>query len=211
MRDAITMSKSLLIIMLGLCACGQQTPSSRPQAASTAGQTHAAASSSKGQIVQPAVKPGKGADASSLLISFHGCADLLLTDPQGHKLGYDPASKKSYLDITGGIYDEGDSISDDEDDTKQQQRPEKTAGKQPDCVADKTVQFPNPVPGTYMLKMGGNGAAGFKLEITSYGPDAKANGHYVTSQEVGSAPPAFYQFQLPPSPGTELQVKAASK
>lgn len=210
MRNAITMCKSFLVIItLGLCACGQQTPPQQPQAAGAAGKTHAAASSGKGQIVQPSVKKGNIADASSLLISFHGCADLLLTDPHGHKLGYDPASKKSYLDIAGGIYDEGDPISDDEDDAKQQGQ-EKIARKQPDCVADKTIQFPNPVPGKYILKMGDNRAAGFKLEITSYGPDAKANGHYVTSQEAGSAP-SFYQFELPPLSGTDFQVKAASK
>jgi len=210
MRDAITMRKSFVVlIVLGLTACGQQTPAPRPQAAGDAGKTHTAVSSQKGQIAQPQVKPGKAADASSLLISFHGCADLLLTEPHGHKLGYDPGSKKSYLEIAGGIYDEGDPIGDDEDDAKAEQK--KTAGKQPDCVADKTVQFPNPVPGTYTLKMGDNRAAGFKLEITSYGPDAKANGHYVTSQNAGSAPPPFYQFELPPPSGTEFQVKAASK
>lgn len=208
MRDAITMRKSVLVlIVLGLTACGQQPQAPRPQAAGDAGKTHTAVSSQKGQIAQPQVKPGKSADASSLLISFHGCADLLLIDPRGHKLGYDPAAKKNYLDIAGGIYDEGDLIADDEDANGK----EKTAGKQPDCIADKTVQFPNPVPGTYTLKMGDNWAAGFKLEITSYGPDAKANGHYVTSQEAGSASPAFYQFQLPPPPDSEIQVKAALK
>jgi hypothetical protein len=211
MRDAITMQKSaLVLIALGLTACGQQTPASRPQAAGDARKTHTAVSSQKGQIAQPQVKPGKAADASSLLISFHGCADLLLIDPHGHKLGYDAASKKSYLDITGGIYDEGDPIGDDEDDAKQAGQ-EKTAGKQSDCIADKTVQFPNPGSGMYTLKMGGHHATAFMLEITSYGPDANANGHYVLSHPVGSMPPLAYQFHLPPAPGGELQVKAVSK
>ena len=209
MPDAITMCKSVLVIItLGLCACGQQTPSPQPQAGA-AGKTHAAASSSKGQIVQPAVKQGNIADASSLLISFHGCADLLLTDPNGHKLGYDAASKKSYQEIAGGIYDEGDPLNDD-DDAKQQGQA-KTAGMQPDCMADKTVQCPNPVAGTYTLKMGGNRTMGFKLEITSYGTDTKANGHYVTTQKAGSAPPPFYRFELPPVSGSDFQVKAGSK
>jgi predicted small lipoprotein YifL len=210
MRDAITMCKSVLVlVMLGLCACGQQSPLPQPRAADDAGKTHAAATSIKGQIIQPVIKPGKAADASSLLISFHGCADLLLTDPHGHKIGYDPASKKSYLEIAGGIYDEGDPIGDDEDDVKRQGQ-EKPVGKQPDCMADKTVQFPNPVPGTYLLKIGNNRAAAFKLEITSYGVDAKANGHYIVSQAAGSAP-LSYQFALPPTLSAEIQVKAISK
>ncbi len=211
MQDAITMRKSVLVlIVLGLTACGQQTPAPRPQAAGDAGKTHTAASTQKGQIAQPQVKPGKAADASSLLISFHGCADLLLTDPHGHKLGYDPAGRKSYLEIAGGIYDEGDPTGDDEEDAKRQGQ-EKTAGKQPDCVADKTIQFPSPVPGKYILKMGGQTGTAFKLEITSYGRDANENGHYVLSQEASSTPSPFYEFELPPPSGTQFQVKAASK
>ncbi|HZD95778.1 MAG TPA: hypothetical protein VE133_16070 [Candidatus Sulfotelmatobacter sp.] len=198
----------LVLITFGLCACGQQTGSKQTQSRETKPQTHATATSQKEQIVQPAVKPGKNADASSLLISFHGCADLLLIDPRGRKLGYDSASQKNYLDIPGGIYDEGDMISDDEDDAKPQGQ-EKTARKEPDCIADKTVQFPSPVPGMYTLKVADNRAAAFKLEITSYGPDANANGHYVLTQPAGSASSAAYQFQLPPSP--ELQVKAFAK
>jgi hypothetical protein len=211
MRDAITMCRSLLVLVtLGLTAWGQQTSSAQSQAAGSVRKAHAAGSASKGEIVQPTVNQENIADASSLLISFHGCADLLLTDPRGHKLGYDPARKKSHLEIAGGIYDEGDLIGDDEDETKQQEHA-KIAGKQPDCIADKAVQFPNPVSGMYTLKMLGNRAAGFKLEITSYGADAKANGHYVTAKQAGSAAPSFYQFELPSASGTDFQVKAGSK
>lgn len=209
MQDAITMLKSLLLLItVSLCACGQAA-STQVQAAESKPKTHAAASSQKGQIAQPTVKPGKMTDGSSLLISFHGCADLLLIDSRGRKLGYDAASQKSYLEISGGIYDEGDTIADDEDDAKQQGQ-EKTAGKQSGCVADKTIQFRNPVPGMYTLKMGGQTDTAFKLEITSYGADAKANGHYLVSQPAG--PSALsYQFALPPSPSAEIQVKAVFK
>lgn len=204
------MRKSLLmVITLGLSACGQQPARKPTQSAETKPQIHAAATSQKGQIVQPAVRPGKAADGSSVLISFHGCADLLLLDPRGRKLGYDTASHKSYINVPGGIYDEGDPISDDEQDAKEQVQ-EKRAGKQPDCIADKTVQFPDPGPGRYTLTMSGNRTPPFKLEITSYGPDAKANGHYVVSQPAGSTPPTAFEFQLPPGPGKELQVKAVS-
>jgi hypothetical protein len=77
-------------------------------------------------------------------------------------------------------------------------------------MADKTAQLPNPVPGMYTLKMLGNRTAGFKLEITSYRRDAKANGHYLTSQEAGSASLAFFQFDLRPASGSDFRVKAAS-
>jgi hypothetical protein len=191
----------LLLLTASLCACGQQAASKQ--------QTHAAATAQKGQIAQPVVKPGKAADASSLLISFHGCADLLLIDPKGRKLGYDTANQKNYLGIPGGVYDEGDPIGDDEDNAKQE--PQRAQGKQPDCIADKTVQFPGPVPGIYTLKMAGQTQTAFRLEITSYGADAKANGHYVMSQPASSAPPLTYQFELPPPADAEIQVKAVSK
>jgi hypothetical protein len=206
------MFKSLLVVVvtLGLSVYGQQTPRSKSQAAGAVGKTHAAANVSKGQIVQPAIEQGKLADAYSLLISFHGCGDLLLTDPRGHKLGYDATGKKSYLQVAGGIYDEGDLIDEDEDEANQQEQ-EKAAGKQPDCMADKTVQFPNPVHGAYTLTIFVSRAAGFNLEVTSYGADAKANAHYLTSQKAGSAPRLFYQFEMPPRSGTNFQVKSASK
>jgi hypothetical protein len=211
MRDAITMLKSLLfLIAASLCACGQQAASKQVQAVESKPETHVSATSQRGQIVQPEVKPGKNTDASSLLISFHGCADLLLTDPRGRKLGYDAGSQKNYLGIPGGIYDEGDPISDDEEDAKKPSQT-KTAERQPGCTADKTVQFPNPVPGIYTLKMDGQTQTAFKLEITSYGSDAKANGHHALSQPAGSVPPLSYQFQLPPSPEGKLEVKAVSK
>lgn len=209
MQDAMTMQKNFLVaFLLGLCACGQQARSPQSQPATT-NQTHTTASPKQGEIVQPAVKPGKIADASSVLISFHGCADLLVTDPRGHKLGYDASAKKTYQEIAGGIYDEGDPISDDEDESKPSSGQSMQTEKQPDCIADKTVQFPNPVAGTYTLRLAGAKSA-FKLEITSYGSDAKANGHYVSSLPAGSTPPAMYLFELPPAEA-ELQIKVVQK
>lgn len=141
-----------------------------------------------------------------------GCADLLLTDAGGRRLGYDPAAKKNYLEVPGGVYDEGDVLGDDEeDDAKPQKQQENTAVKQSDCVADKSVQVPQPAPGAYVLKIGNNQENAFKLEITSYGPDAKENGHYVLSQPAGSDPSPFYRFGLPPAPGADFEVKAAAK
>jgi len=202
------MSKTLLVLItLVLCACGQQAGPKQTQAGERKSQTRAAVTAQKGHIVQPAVKVGKRGDASSVLISFHGCADLLLIDPRGRKLGYDADGQKNYLGIEGGIYDEGNPI-DDEDDQKQEV---KAAEKQSECIVDKTVQVPNPISGTYTLKMGGQTRTAFNLEITSYGPDSKANGHYALSQLVGSAPPLNYQFQLPPSSDARLEVKDSAQ
>lgn len=179
-------------------ACGQQTTPPPRQASAT---------QKKGEIAQPEVKPGKASDASSLLITFHGCADLVLSDPRGRKLGYDAATRKNYQQIPGGIYDEGDPISDDEDDAAPAKPETKAAAASQNCVSDKTVQVPQPLAGSYILKIDNATGNPFKIEITSYGFDSKQNGHFAASQTPGAPGVSAYQFQLPPSPGGTLEVK----
>jgi hypothetical protein len=94
MKASLETSMGLLLWLLLASACGQQTVSPPPQTSAT---------QKKGPIAQPEVKPGKAAHASSLLITFHGCADLVLSDPRGRKLGYDAATRKNYQQIPGGI------------------------------------------------------------------------------------------------------------
>jgi len=186
-----------LVCMLLASACGQQTAS--PQTSATR---------KKGRIVRPEVKTGKDADASSLLISFHGCADLLLSDDRGRKLGYDAVLRKSYQQIPGGIYDEGDLIGDDEDDGGVAKPEAKSAATNQDCAGDKTLQVPRPPAGNYRLSI--NNAAGkpFKLDITSYGPDSEQNGRFTLTPPAGtSAVAAAYTFKFPPAPDGSLDVK----
>jgi len=194
-RKLATLAGLLLCLLFAL-ACGQQ--SVPPQTSAT---------QKKGQIVQPEVKPGKNADASSLLISSHGCADLLLLDTRGRKLGYDAAVKKSYQQIPGGIYDEGDLLSDDEDDGAASKPTAKPTTANQDCVSDKTLQVPQPLAGNYSLTINNTTGKPFKLEITSYGPESKQNGHFVLIPTPEASLGAIYQFQLPPSPEGLLEVK----
>jgi hypothetical protein len=197
MKGKLATSAGLLVCLFLVLACGQQT--TPPQTSAT---------QKKGQIVQPEVKPGKNADASSLLISFHGCADLLLSDTRGRKLGYDAALKKSYQQIPGGIYDEGDLLSDDEDDGGTSKSGAKPTTANQDCASDKTLQVPQPLAGNYRLSIDNATRKPFTLEITSYGPDSKQNGHFVLKPPQGtSSGGAIYQFQIPPSPEGLLKVK----
>lgn len=161
----------------------------------------------KGQIPQPEVKPGQAADVSSLLITFHGCADLVLSDPRGRKLGYAAAAKKNYQQIPGGIYDEGDLISDDEDNAAPA-KPEATApAASQACVSDKTLQVPQPLAGSYILSIDNSTGNPFRLEITSYGAESRQNGHFAASQTPAPPGVLVLQFRLPPSPGGVLEVK----
>ncbi len=194
---SIRSSASLLLWLLLASACGQQ---------SAPPPTQTSASPKKGGITQPEVKPGKAADASSLLITFHGCADLVLSDPRGRKLGYDAAGKKNYQQIPGGIYDEGDLIRDDENNAAPA-NPEAKAPASQACVSDKTLQVPRPLAGSYILSVDNSSGNPFKLEITSYGADSKQNGHFAVSRTPAAPGAVAYRFQLPPSPGGVLEVK----
>jgi hypothetical protein len=205
MKARLGKSAGLLVCLYLASAYGQQAV---PPA------TQSSATEKKGQIAQPEIKPGKSADATSLLVSFHGCADLILTDPRGRRLGYDAAAKKSYQQIPGGIYDEGDLIADDEDDATPGQpeaksiKPEiQSSAASRDCASDKTLQVPQPVAGAYFLSIANTTGSPFKLEITSYGINSKQNGHFAASQTPAAPGAPAYQFQLPPSPGGVLEVK----
>jgi len=198
MRAKLGTSVSLLVWLVLTSACAQQ---------SAPPPTQTSASPEKGQIVQPEVKPGKPADASSLLITFHGCADLVLSDSRGRKLGYDATRKKNYQQIPGGIYDEGDLIGDDENDAAQTKPEAKAAAANQACVSDKTLQVPQPLAGSYVLSVDNSSGNPFKLEITSYGADSKQNGHFAASQAPAAPGALGYQFQLPPPPGGVLEVK----
>jgi hypothetical protein len=191
-------SASILVWALLTSACAQQ---SAPPPIQTS------ASPKKGQIVQPQIKPGKAADASSLLITFHGCADLVLSDSRGRKLGYDATGKKNYQQIPGGIYDEGDLIGDDEDNAAPAKPEAKAAAANQACVSDKTLQVPQPLAGSYILSVDNSSGNPFKLEITSYGADSKQNGQYAASQAPAAPGTLAYTFQLPPPPGGLLEVK----
>lgn len=199
MKEKVGTSVGLLVCLLLASACGQQAAPPPPQASAT---------QKKGQIAQPEVMPGKAADASSLLITFHGCADLVLSDVRGRKLGYDAVAKKNYQQIPGGIYDEGDLISDDEDDAAPAKAEAKPTPTSQDCVGDKSLQVPQPLAGSYNLTVSNSTGNPFKLEITSYGPNSKQNGQFVLSQPAATPGTSGYQFHLPPSASGSLEVKS---
>jgi hypothetical protein len=209
MSAKLAVSAGLGVWLLLASACGQQTAPA---------PTHASATQKKGQIAQPEVKPGKAADASSLLITFHGCADLVLSDPRGRKLGYDAATRKNYQQIPGGIYDEGDLISPPDEAEAEadaarakpaepanaEAKPAATSG---DCTSDKVLQVPQPPAGTYDLTIDNSTGNPFKLEITTYGAESKQNGHFAVSRPAAAPGALAAQFQLPATPDGVLGVK----
>lgn len=195
-KHKLEKSLGILFCLCLVSACGQQ-PAGAPQ---PSGQVQSSATQNKGQVAPPDVKPGKATDASGLLVALHGCADLVLSDSQQRKLGYDPSVRRVLEEIPGGSYDEGDPS----DDSGQQNKKES-------CVSDKTLQIPQPLAGSYNVSLRNPKGRPFKLEITSYGVDAKENGHFVVSQPTGKGTTAVFQFQLPVSPSSPFEVKPISE
>lgn len=198
MKPKLGSLAGVLLWLLLASAYGQQTGSPPTQASAT---------QKKGKIAQPEVKSGKAADASSLLITFHGCADLVLSDPRGRKLGYDAVARKNYQQIPGGIYDEGDLISDDEADESPAKPEAKPATTSRDCANDKILQVPQPPAGAYNLTIDNSTGNPLRLEITTYGTESKQNGHFAVSRPAATPGASTYQFQFPAPPSGVLEVK----
>jgi hypothetical protein len=199
-----------LVCVLSLAAawgCKQEkvAPSATP-AAPPQPSLHSSASATPGQVAQPAVTEVQSPADTSLLIELHGCADLLLSDERGYKTGYDTEAKKSYQDIPHSVYDEGDTISDDDSDASPA-KTETAAAKQQECVTEKSLEVPQPAAGAYVLRVQNSTGNPFKLRITSY-RDAKDNGQF-TADKASARPQIYtYRFHLPPSTGT-LEVTVA--
>ncbi len=193
-----------LVCVLSLAAawgCKQEkvAPSTTP-AAPPQSSLQSSASGTPGQVVQPAVTQVKSPVDTSLLITLHGCADLLLSDAQGRKMGYDADARKSYQDIPHGVYDEGDPTSDDDAAVPTSPQKDTAAAKKQQCFADKSLQVPQPAAGAYVLHVQNSTGNPFKLRITSY-QDAKDNGNYSANETSARQHTYTYRFHLPPSAG----------
>ena len=80
---------------------------------------------------------------SPFIISLNSGDDLLLTDPQGRKTGFDVAGNKVFDEIPGASYGD-ESITDPNDDSDN-----------PTRIDDKTLDLQAPKPGIYTLTIYG--------------------------------------------------------
>ena len=190
-----------LVFVLSLAAAWGCKESKVTPSADPAASLQSSASINKGQVAQPAVTQVKSPADTALLITLHGCADLLLSDEQGRRTGYDADAKKSYQDIPHSIYDEGDPTSDDDADASAARKEETAQAKKQECFADKSLQVPQPAAGAYVLRVQNSNGNHFKLRVTSY-QDAKDNGQYTSNEASPRQQTYTYQFHLPPSAGT---------
>jgi len=92
--------------------------------------------------------------SSGITISFHSPVQLLLTDPQGRRLGTDPIAGQSFDEIPGAYYDAG-GLDDDET-------------GEPDDEPSKTLFLPTPAVGDYALAITGTNDGSYNSEFVFY-------------------------------------------
>lgn len=92
--------------------------------------------------------------SSGITITFHSPVQLLLTDPQGRRLGTDPIADQSFDEIPGAYYEAG-GLEDDET-------------GEPDDDPTKTLFVPTPAVGDYALGITGTSDGSYNSEFDFY-------------------------------------------
>lgn len=119
-----------------------------------------------------------------IVITFHSPGELVLTDPLGRRVGYDPINGATYAEVPGAAYD---SIA-----LSTVTGPGQVIGEE---KWSKEVYVHGPISGAYTVDVAGTGTGTYILQITGYAGYAEANAEYddvpITPGEVHS-----YTFQF---------------
>ncbi|MFZ2303486.1 MAG: YncE family protein [Minisyncoccia bacterium] len=114
--------------------------------------------------------------ANSMHIALASPAELLITDPQGRKLGKDPVTGTVYNEIPNAIYMNDGPIVTSDIDLDQSQIHE-----------TKEISIETPVDGNYQLQVIGTGTGSYTLDSLAY--DYNGDSHSQTL--AGNTQPAF--------------------
>lgn len=95
----------------------------------------------------------QGVIPQSLYINFASSSgEILIVDPNGYRLGYDPETSTSYNEISGGIYFNESRIGGDGE-------------------ADKAIFIPNRVSGNYTISISSSESESYALDVLTYDED----------------------------------------
>lgn len=131
--------------------------------------------------------------SNGIYMSVASPAELLLTDPAGHRLGKDPVSGASYNEIpSGSYYQEGISSAEDNPLPPHE---------------SKIIWIPNPSSeGTYNLQVIGTGEGTYALDTLIY--DSDGNTHAQTFASTTSLNNvALYSVNFTPTEPANIQVQ----
>lgn len=102
-------------------------------------------------------------DPSMIFFHLSGNVNMVVTDPQGRRSGYNPFTQQSYEEIPGGVYISPEAISDPEDAS---------------ISSDTESRFEGmaPLAGQYQVQIYANGATNYRLTQYSYDTTGTING-----------------------------------
>jgi len=126
-------------------------------------------------------------------IVFHSPVTLLLTDPQGRRLGDDPATGQSFEEIPGAYYESG-GIEDQET-------------GEPDDDPTKVLYVPDPVSGDYALQVTGTDNGTYSSEFLFYDNAGALNESDLQDVPIGlgSVQQLFFTYNSASGSTTHLQ------
>jgi hypothetical protein len=130
---------------------------------------------------------------TALYITGHSPIDLLITDPSGHRTGFDPTTGQTFNEIPNSSYGT-DSIGDDDDLTSGFTTP-----------AEKVLDIPTPSSGNNTLRVFGTGNGPFHVDFIAY----DSNGNASTQRVTGIAAPESrldYKVMYSSLPGSQITV-----
>ncbi|MBI3477595.1 MAG: hypothetical protein HY010_17830, partial [Acidobacteria bacterium] len=132
-------------------------------------------------------------DISGLTIRFHSPGELLLTDPQGSRVGYDPVQQLEYNEIPDAYY-EGIHLADAE------------SGDPGPLTMDLFV--PKPLAGDYKLEVFGTGDGTYALEVHAYDPELNPSIHEFIDVAISPGTLHTYAFRYSKQVGVGLEFGA---
>ncbi len=161
------------------------------------------------------VRPADDEDHSYLRISLSSKGEMLLQDPQGRRLGFDPESHQLVSQIQNGSYDEGDQIDDDEDDSPNAPGSQPTPTPRPTPPATlsglddngfRNLELGQPAPGKYLLTVIARNETSYSLSVVFYNRlynMSSADFDKVAFSPVGTH---VYELEVPDDASGEIKV-----
>src|SRR5260221_5277060 len=98
---------------------------------------------------------------SALIANAQSPVELLVMDPIGRLVGFEPRTGINYNEITGASYFQDDPLVDDTDD----------GPNTGDPTGIKSVYIPSPLAGTYQVMVTGTGNGLYTIDLQTSGPD----------------------------------------
>lgn len=130
-----------------------------------------------------------------MTIACQSAVDLMITDPQGKRLGDNPIAHTHYDEIPNAYYEAG-GLDDDE-----------TGASEEDPA--KTIFIPDPAAGIYKLTIVGAKAGKYSCQFT--GQDGKGTREPVELKDVaiGADEVQVFEVQFPAAGRAKMQVVKA--